>query len=128
MEPIVFFIILVVASLLRSGGKKGQQRDVAKPRPKRPFLEFPQVTSEEEMAARKKEIASKYTRKDSQQVRQVQKPPTYRGGLGEVIKLEEDQSPVPELSLFNSREDLAKGIILAEVLGPPLSRKKRRGF
>jgi len=29
---------------------------------------------------------------------------------------------------FKDRKDLARGIILAEVLGPPLSKRKKRGF
>ncbi len=128
MEPIVIFIILVVVSLLRSGGKKQQQqKGVPRPRPKRPILEFPDFTPEKRVVPERKPAQKEVYREEAgyQQVGKASR--TGRDeDFGEVIKLEEDTGTSLGFNFFASRDDLARGIIMAEVLGPPVSRKKRR--
>ncbi len=143
MEGLLFLVILVVASLLRGGARQKRQAPPP-PRPRRPMLDpetqggqepFPvprparrTIFTEDSIymfPKKKKEPASPAPQRDSARKRAEEKPAPVREAR------ERLSAPVKQEGfgdLFKDRNDLARGIILAEVLGPPVSKRKNRGF
>lgn len=145
MEGLLFLIILVVASLLR--GKARQGRQPPPPRPRRPVLDPEGEESREdtdffppERPARKRVLFDdtlyKFGREPARPRARREKPPEVKDpeikapGRVKPAALRFPQAGQGKLQnlFFEDREELARGIILTEVLGPPLSKRKKRGF
>jgi hypothetical protein len=139
MEGFIFFVILVVFSLLR-GGAKGKRQPQAPPmRPQRPTLEAGPEPSGPAPAARpaRRTIFDEAIYMFPKQRIAPDPAPVKRQepvAADPVVMREEPQKApghVPKCrvrGLLQDRDELARGIILAEVLGPPLSKRKDRGF
>lgn len=146
MEGLLFLIILVVASLLR--GKARQGRQPPPPRPRRPVLDPEREESREdtdffppERPARKRvtfdDSIFRFPGREPDKPRaRREKPPEVKDheikAPGRVKRAavrfpQAGQGKLQNL-FFEDREELARGIILTEVLGPPLSKRKKRGF
>jgi hypothetical protein len=143
LEGMIFLVILVVASLLRGSARQKGRQPAPPMRPKRPTLEAgPQQTSGPAPASRpgRRNIfdetiymfPKKRVERDPDPV-QRQEPVETKRRDPAATKEEPKAAPVcvqegRGLGLFQDRDELARGIILAEVLGPPLSKRKKRGF
>lgn len=156
MEGLLFIIILVVFNLLRSAGRQKQQQQRKAPPPPRPprtFLDVepePELESEPRPRLDRDEPPQPEARPGTGRRRifledfrfprkEEVKAPAFREEPAAIEKQEigvkrMTPSPAPtaapdkRLELFKAKSDLARGIILAEVLGPPLSKRKKRGF
>ena len=142
MEGFIFFVILVVFSLLRGSARQKRQQQAPPMRPKRPTLEGePQETPGPGPAARpvRRNIFDETIYMFPKQRKAPDPAPVKRQ---EPVKAErrapaarEEPKAAPVCvqksrgqGLFQDRDELARGIILAEILGPPLSKRKKRGF
>ena len=148
MEGLFFFIILIVFSLLRGGARqRRQQQQTPPPRPRRPVLDPGAEEPREDRSpfpparpARQRVLIDENIYRFPKKESVRPKAPKYRE---EPSPIEAEEIAAPEMQaldsspkagrakehvLFKERSDLARGIILAEVLGPPLSKRKKRGF
>lgn len=143
MESLIFLAILVVFSLLRGGGKQKRQAPPGQ-RPQRPTLETepkrspgPAPTSR---PARRTIFSDDTVYMFPKQRKAPEPVPLQREEIFEPIR-EEPVMPADEVQkspcyvqegsghgLFKEKNELVRGIILAEILGPPLSKRKNRGF
>jgi hypothetical protein len=142
LEGFIFFVILVVFSLFRGSARQKRQQPAPPVRPRRPTLEGePQETPGPGPAARpvRRNIFDETIYMFPKQRKAPDPAPVEREEP--VVKRKEPVvvREVPERALshgqagrmqglFQDRNELARGIILAEILGPPLSKRKKRGF
>ncbi len=140
MESIIFIIIIAVATLLRSGAKKGQQRPTpprrqgpAPPRRQGPNVKIPEFLREENLEtlfmgkndSEKVSKEPKFTKQFSTKEQVKKRIPPKISPLLEVEKeAMEDVSVNLSSLIIKNKSDLARGIVLAEILGPPISKRK----
>lgn len=142
--PLIIFIIIAIVSVLSKlfkQQKEGRTTSSAPaPKPATEVWRFPWELEEEPASAmefEKEPVAEKISK-----VKQFQtKPSILKTGVTEqsktskwssiapILEIEESINKLDSLGIsFKSKDDLVKGIILSEILGPCKAHKKRRNF
>ncbi len=136
MEGLILLIIYAVFSLLKAGAKKG--REVQSPRPKRPVLQDKKEIFDtlekrfEELFFPEKVFPQKPKLKQPVPIpsRQREEVPAAKP-VEPAVPISQGEAPVspsPLEPLFTGKNELVQGIILAQILGPPKSRRSGRPF